>query len=251
MIFEVVMFLLAAHAGPGTAALASAPAASPSLAAFKAFQKGFEAFQEETREQLAKLAAQNEEQQAQIDRCKAGRRLQSQGEAVTLFKRPVSALVLQNGADGTGHRILQAVCDAETLKPRTDAVTAECCDEPGEDCSGGAPRSPNAGCCGVLVPFFQDCAAEMGAGVDSIRDVGGLCPAGGVGPAPTASAVLLFSAVCPPGVLLETCIPYCDESTNGDVLLLQQAGNDMRLLCEMNSYFFSWIGAPPPSRVSP
>ena len=61
---------------------------------------------------------------------------------------------------------------------------------------------------------------------------------------PTSTAVLLFSAVCPPGVLLETCIPYCDETTNGDVLLLQQAGNDMRLLCEMNNYFFSWIGAP-------
>jgi hypothetical protein len=91
----------------------------------------------------------------------------------------------------------------------------------------------------------------MGAGVDSIRDVVAMCPAGVVaGPAPTASAVLLFSAVCPPGVLLETCIPFCDETTNGDVLLLQQAGNDMRsLLCEMNSYFFSWIGAPPHPRL--
>ena len=71
---------------------------------------------------------------------------------------------------------------------------------------------------------------------------------------PTSTAVLLFSAVCPPGVLLETCIPYCDETTNGDVLLLQQAGNDMRLLCEMNNYFFSWIGAPSsrtPDRYRP
>jgi hypothetical protein len=72
-----------------------------------------------------------------------------------------------------------------------------------------------------------------------------MCPTSAAGPAvPTSTAVLLFSAVCPPGVLLETCIPYCDETTNGDVLLLQQAGNDMRLLCEMNNYFFSWIGAP-------
>jgi hypothetical protein len=97
MIFGVVIFLLAALAGPGMAALAPAPAAAPSLAAFKALQKGFEAFQEETREQLAKLAAQNEEQQAQIDRCKAGRRLQSQGpadegEAVQLWRRDASVL---------------------------------------------------------------------------------------------------------------------------------------------------------------
>jgi hypothetical protein len=164
---------------------------------------------------------------AQLQGAWEARRLQSQGpasqgESVTLFRRDVTHLALHAGADGTGHRILQAACDAETLRPRTEAVTAECCDEPGEDCSSGAPRSPNAGCCAILVPFLQDCAAEMGAGVDSIRSVVETCPAGGGGPAPTASAVLLFSAVCPPGVLLETCIPVCDATTNGFVLLLNQ-----------------------------
>jgi hypothetical protein len=203
------------------------------------------------------------------------RRLQSQGpasqgESVELFRRSMAHLILQDRADGstTGHRILQVACDAETLRPRTDAVTAECCNEPGEDCSGGAPRSPNAGCCGVLVPFFQDCAAEMGAGVDAIRDVVAMCPAGGTGPAPTASTVLLFSAVCPPGVLLETCIPICDATTNGFVLLLNQVrqrglpvgllrvparrrdvpraqdGNDMRLLCVMQNFLFSVRARP-------
>jgi hypothetical protein len=155
------------------------------------------------------------------------RRLQSQGpasqgESVELFRRSMAHLVLQDGTDGTGHRILQAACDAETLMPRMEAVTAECCDEPGEDCSGGGPQSPNAACCGVLMPFFQDCAAEMGAGVDSIGDVLAMCPAGGTGPVATASAGRLFSAVCPPGVLLDTCIPVCDATTNGFVLLLNQ-----------------------------
>jgi hypothetical protein len=34
--------------------------------------------------------------------------------------------------------------------------------------------------------------------------------------------VLLFSARCPPGVVLESYVPNCDASTNGDVLLLNQ-----------------------------
>jgi hypothetical protein len=163
-----------------------------------------------------------------------------------MYKRPVSALMLHHsGGDGTGHRILQTACDADTLKQRTEAVNEECCDEPGEDCSRGMPHVPNADCCGVLVPFFHDCAGQMGDGIDSIREVVAMCPTSAAGPAPTATAVLLFNAVCPPGVMLEMCIPNCDETTNGDVLLLQQARTDMRLLCEMNSYFFSWIGGPP------
>ena len=42
---------------------------------------------------------------------------------------------------------------------------------------------------------------------------------------------------------MENCIPDCSASTNGDVLLLNQDGSDMRLLCEMQNFMFSWIGA--------
>lgn len=297
--FPIMALLLIALAGPGAIAMAPPPSTFATLQDLDALQKqfgGLHASQLESREEILalrakveELGAQNVEQQAQIDNCgrpeggegRRGMQSQgpaSQGEAVTMFKRPVSALMLHHsgGGDGTGHRILQAECDADMLKQHTEAVNEECCDEPGEDCSGGVPHAPNADCCGVLVPFFQACAGQMGDGIDSIREVCrcpppppplslhpqrpqstpklpqipppqvvAMCPTSAAGPAvPTSTAVLLFSAVCPPGVLLETCIPYCDETTNGDVLLLQQAGNDMRLLCEMNNYFFSWIGAP-------
>ena len=95
----------------------------------------------------------------------------------------------------------------------------------------------------MLVPFFQDCAVKMGADAESIREAVALCPTGPAAPTSTATAVLLFSAKCPPGVVLDSCIPNCDESTNGDVLLLNQDGSDMRLLCEMQNFLFSWIGA--------
>ena len=223
--------------------------------------------------EVERLTKQNEEQQEQIDQCKRSspsppahsssarepstsetgesrRGLQSQGssspgdsgEAVTMYKVSLSALALQHGSaggDGTGHRRIQADCNTETLTQKTEAVFEECCNEPGEDCSGGTPHSANAGCCAVLVPFFQDCAGEMGADAESIREAVALCPTGPVAPTPTATAVLLFSAKCPPGVVLDSCIPNCDESTNGDVLLLNQDGSDMRLLCEMQNFLFS------------
>jgi hypothetical protein len=160
------------------------------------------------------------------------RRLQSQGptsqgEAVELFRRNMAHLALPAGLGGH-RRLEEASCDPETVKLRSDAVNDECCNEPGEDCSGGRPHSANADCCAVLVPLFRDCAAQMGADAAAARDALALCPAGGARPAPTASAVLLFSAVCPPGVLLETCIPICDSTTNGFVLLLNQVRRHRR-----------------------
>ena len=160
-----------------------------------------------------------------------------------MYKVSLSALALHHqstvGGDGTGHRILQADCDADMLKQMTEAVFEECCDEPGEDCSDGRPHSTNADCCGILVPFYRDCAGAMGADADSVREAVALCPTGPAGPTPTSTAVLLFSAKCPPGVVLDSCIPNCDQSTNGDVLLLNQDGSDMRLLCEMQNFLFS------------
>jgi hypothetical protein len=280
MLFPIIALLLAALAGPGATALALPSEAPPWLAAVEGLREkvdSFEIFKEETRGKHALLAAeverltkQNEEQQEQIDQCKRSppsppapsssarepspsetgesrRGLQSRGEAVTMYKVSLSALALRHGStggDGTGHRRrIQADCNPKTLTQKTEAVFEECCNEPGEDCSGGTPHSANAGCCAVLVPFFQDCAGEMGADAESIREAVALCPTGPVAPTPTATAVLLFSAKCPPGVVLDSCIPNCDESTNGDVLLLNQDGSDMWLLCEMQNFLFSWIGA--------
>ena len=39
----------------------------------------------------------------------------------------------------------------------SNAVTAECCDEPSEDCSSGEPATCNAGCATVVVPVHDRC----------------------------------------------------------------------------------------------
>lgn len=50
-----------------------------------------------------------------------------------------------------------ATCTMSDLAERTADVTAECCDEPAEDCSSGQPASCNAGCASVLIPYYLDC----------------------------------------------------------------------------------------------
>ena len=41
----------------------------------------------------------------------------------------------------------------DEFQARMDEVSAECCDEPTEDCSSGFPASCNAGCASVLLPM--------------------------------------------------------------------------------------------------
>jgi hypothetical protein len=78
--------------------------------------------------------------------------------------------VAGGGGGGGGHRRLQGgdgygtgeVCTtADELSARSDAVNAECCDEPTEDCSNGAPNSCNSGCAALLVPYYHDCEAAL------------------------------------------------------------------------------------------
>ena len=87
---------------------------------------------------------------------------------------PCSPSPCQNGGTcreaevSTGHRRLQGAgdgdgyggsgaCTSSTVAARSDLVTAECCDEPTEDCSGGAPATCNSDCAAVLVPYLEDC----------------------------------------------------------------------------------------------
>lgn len=59
---------------------------------------------------------------------------------------------------------------------RTEALDAECCDEPSEDCSGGAPHTCNAGCAAVLEPFWEDCASALPDTLHTVlRDTVRLC----------------------------------------------------------------------------
>eukprot|EP01046_Picozoa_sp_COSAG06_P092060 COSAG06_NODE_38303_length_425_cov_0.616564_1_plen_111_part_01 len=56
-------------------------------------------------------------------------------------------------------------CGSEQeLVARCAAVTAECCDEPSEVCTGGMPTTCNAGCANVLLGWREDCATLLSAG---------------------------------------------------------------------------------------
>jgi hypothetical protein len=221
-----------------------------------ALQAQVEALQAESsakQAQIESLVARVGEHAKLIEECAdasdARRNLQSQGpasqgEVVHCFHRSLSGMnpSTETGGGGGGHRRwLQAVaaaCDLSQMKARTDAVHNRCCDEPGEDCTDGKLHSCNRDCAAVLVPLWQECQAELGDEAELIRDVVSMCPDPGGG-----SAVRLLTAVCPPGEISEDCIPNCDASTNGDVLLLNQNGNDIRLLCELQDFLYSWIGA--------
>ena len=74
-------------------------------------------------------------------------------------------------AGGDGHRRAQGdgygpgrdtACSTPTqLSARSAEVTAECCDEADEDCSGGAPRTCHADCATILPAYVADCSAAV------------------------------------------------------------------------------------------
>ena len=67
---------------------------------------------------------------------------------------------------GVGHWWMQSTC--ADFAGRSGTVTAECCDEPTEDCSTGAPTSCNVGCAAACLPFWNDCSALLNAQAPSL-----------------------------------------------------------------------------------
>lgn len=66
-------------------------------------------------------------------------------------------------------------CLISDLDNRVALVHAECCDDPGEDCSAGTPATCDAGCAAVLVPYFHDCRSTMelmpGEGEQTVKQI--------------------------------------------------------------------------------
>ena len=113
---------------------------------------------------------------------------------------------------GGGHRRAQSgagyggggagACEAGALPSRTQAITAECCDEPSEDCSGGYPQTCNAGCASLFLPFWDECRSALGKDSRDFEPAVALCEAAldiaaqpaqyGVHPADAEQAVRLF-----------------------------------------------------------
>ena len=84
--------------------------------------------------------------------------------------------------EGDGRRGLQGdgapLCITSTMSPRSDAVNAECCDTPQEDCSSGHPTVCDSGCAAVLLPFVRECRYLFPADErDAFKDTVQLCTA--------------------------------------------------------------------------
>eukprot|EP01047_Picozoa_sp_COSAG01_P004384 COSAG01_NODE_144_length_24108_cov_11.490441_33_plen_720_part_00 len=147
-----------------------------------------------------------------------------------------------------GHRRTQGSASCGSV--RAQAVQTECCNEPSEDCSGGAPRTCNPGCAAVFLPFWSDCAAPLHLqGTPLYQQTVALCRAsapagsgaGASGGAGTAGSVVQeFRLVCTDGST--DCVPQCDSHLHGDLLLLAVNGEDSKFSCEMSHGKYSWIG---------
>jgi hypothetical protein len=150
---------------------------------------------------------------------------------------------------GGGHRRAQAgagyggagsTCSAADLPSRTDAITAECCDEPSEDCTGGYPRTCNAGCAALFLPFWDDCHSALGKDSRNFEPVVALCEASAL-VAPTLAEQL--NVECSDGTAAAACVPECSEELHGFLMLLNIEGDDSKLSCELHRGLYSWVGS--------
>jgi hypothetical protein len=99
---------------------------------------------------------------------------------------PVKNLI--DAAAATCPPPLPSCGSADELNAAFEPVTAECCDEPSEDCSSGFPATCNAGCAAVLLPVQAACDGFLAAGGIALAPVKNLidaaaatCPGGGGG----------------------------------------------------------------------
>ena len=112
----------------------------------------------------------------------------------------------------------------EEMQNLLNPVLQECCDEPGEDCSGGYPSVCNAGCRTVLQPFKESCdamlASPMWAPIRSmITAAWDTCPSGCADSSAFASYMDgLNAACCPRGVCRAGTAPKTCDATCAAVL---------------------------------
>eukprot|EP01047_Picozoa_sp_COSAG01_P056299 COSAG01_NODE_6367_length_3710_cov_4.576572_4_plen_210_part_00 len=97
-----------------------------------------------------------------------GRRLQAPPNSSKVVHIHRTSVVIPEGPGwrtsgnyNGGHRILQGSASCPTFSQRVTAVSKECCNEPTEDCSSGAPAVCNAGCAAMFLPFWADCSSLL------------------------------------------------------------------------------------------
>jgi hypothetical protein len=142
-----------------------------------------------------------------------------------------------------GHRRAQTACSTADVHARTDLITAECCDEPDEDCTGGYPHTCNVGCANVFLPFWTDCHSALGEDSAQFESTVALCEAA-AGPPTGTSLVQQLNLQCTDETLSDSeCIPECAENVHGYLMLLNIQGEDSKLSCELHRGLYSWVGA--------
>jgi hypothetical protein len=68
-------------------------------------------------------------------------------------------------------------CTKSYVNSQTTKISAKCCDEPDEDCSGGKIHTCNAGCSAAILPVWDACKTELGAAAAMLEGVIDLCRA--------------------------------------------------------------------------
>ena len=148
---------------------------------------------------------------------------------------------------GGGKRRVQTLCGSLDLPPRLSALASICCDEPGEDCGSGYPTVCNEGCAAGMAAFWADCAESFVATstpevVDGMRAAVNLCEAA-ASDSQGYSLAELFDLTCTDGIAQEACVPACEASTHGHVLLATIDGDDCAFDCHLRHGLYSWAGS--------
>lgn len=144
----------------------------------------------------------------------------------------------KGGGKRRGRRMQQTgQCDDTTLESQTQAVNTACSD----GATAGVPTSCSPECAAVLVPLWQNCRVELGPTANFLKDLVKTCPSLEAQSPPTGpgggatSAVHMMMVTCPVGAETSDCIPQCNAERQGDELLLNMRGNDMKWTCEERS----------------
>jgi len=161
------------------------------------------------------------------------------------------ACVGYNGDHSGGkHRRAQAArrCKPADLSARSAEITAECCDEPTEDCTGGTPHVCNEGCAAIFLPFWGDCRTALGEDSGRFEAAVALCEAtvassAAAGLSTSLSLAEQLNVQCTDGTATEDCVPTCTADLHGFLLLLNIDGEDSKLSCELHHRLYSWMGA--------
>lgn len=187
-----------------------------------------------------------------------GRRAQTDGgapdaalENVKIIKPTVvSCDTDPQACDGENeHRRAQsadASCDSDEVSWRTGDIDRECCDEPSEDCSSGYPRTCNAGCAALFLPFWAECRTALGKSSQHFEPVVAMCEAA-ASDAPSLARQL--NVACSDGTPAAQCVPDCGEELHGSLMLLNIEGHDSKFACELRHGLYSWVG--PAVRLPP